>query len=284
MSGLETAQLITNITKESEYYSNILVLVFGLIGNFLTILIFTSLRIFRGNRCAYYLSIESVTDIGVLLAVLPSNIAKYLMNSNPVTVSLVWCKIQAMSSYCFGFYSVYIISCLALDQYLSTNHRQNWRQMSTLRLAHRLTLINISLTAIHGVIFLVFAEIGSQGCAIYHTILKIYFTFCFYPILAGLLPFFVSSLLSLLAYRNVRRIVRRQIPLIRRRLDQQMTAIALARVVSMILLVAPFLIFSLVNLNINRNDLNDVGKAVYSLLSMITSLLVYSNFSVSESN
>ena len=102
--------------------------------------------------------------------------------------------------------------------------------------------------------------------------------------MAGLLPFFVSSLLSLLAYRNVRRIVRRQIPLIRRRLDQQMTAIALARVVSMILLVAPFLIFSLVNLNINRNDLNDVGKAVYSLLSMITSLLVYSNFSVSESN
>ena len=53
----------------------------------------------------------------------------------------------------------------------------------------------------------------------------------------GLLPIFVSSLFSLLAYRNVRRIVRRQIPMDRRRLDQQLTAMIFMRVIFFILLL-----------------------------------------------
>lgn len=282
MSLLETAQLINVITKQFEFYSSILILFFGIIGNILLILIFTLLRIFRDNRSAFYLSVESATNIGVLLTTLPSSIAKYGLNTNPVHVSLVWCKLQTMSAYCFGFYSLYIICFLAIDQYLSTNHRHSWRQLSTLRLAHRLTLLNITLTVVHGVLFLVFIEIGSEGCAFYHPMVKMYFTFCFYPILAGILPFFVSILFSILAYRNVRRIVRRQIPLVRRRLDQQMTAIALARVVCLVTCVAPFLINSLIDLNINVNDLDHVGRAIYNLVSLTTTLLIYVNMSVSQ--
>ena len=282
MSSLETAQLINIIAKQYEFYSSVLILFFGLIGNILIIFLFTFLRLFHGNRTAFYLSVESATNIGVLLATLPSNIAEYKLNRNPVNLSLVWCKLQAMSAYCFGFYSLYVVCFLALDQYLSTNHRATWRQMSTLRLAHRLTLFNISLTVIHGILFLVFIENGPDGCTFYHPIVKMYFSFCFYPILVGILPFFVSILFSLFAYRNVRRIVRRQIPLVRRRLDQQMTAIALARVVCMVFCVVPFLVTSLIDLNINQNDLDDKGNAIYNLLLMTTSLLVYVNISVSE--
>ena len=265
----------------SQVYSSVLILFFGLIGNILIILVFTFLRIFHGNRAAFHLSIEAATNIGVLLAILPSNIAKYELNMDPVNMSLTWCKLQTMSAYCFGFYSFYVVCFLALDQFLSTNHRTTWRQMSTLRLAHRLTLFNTSLTVVHGILFLVFIEIGSEGCVFYHPIVKMYFSLCFYPILAGVLPFFVSILFSLFAYRNVRRIVRRQIPLVRRRLDQQMTAIALVRVVCMVIFMVPFLVSSLIDLNVNRNDLDDMGNAIYNLFLMTTSLLAYVNMSVS---
>jgi hypothetical protein len=38
---------------------------------------------FRDNRSAYYLAIESTTDIGLLLTILPSNIVGYVLKQNP---------------------------------------------------------------------------------------------------------------------------------------------------------------------------------------------------------
>ena len=284
MSSSEKAEIIFTITSKFQFSFSVILLIFGIIDNILLIPIFTTSKIFRANRSAFYLSTESITNIGVLLAVLPSNIAEYILKVDSTQASLVWCKLQLMSSYCFGFYSLYTICFLALDQYLSTNYRVTWRQKTTLQLAHRLTLINITLPLIHGILFLIFGEIGAEGCSIYQRIAKMYFTFFFYPILSSLLPFFVSSLFSLLAYRNVRRIVRRQIPLVRRRLDQQMTAIALARVICIISLGAPFIVASLIALNLDYAADDYLQKAIINAVLVTTTLLLYSNFSVSNYN
>ncbi|CAF4217679.1 unnamed protein product, partial [Rotaria sordida] len=56
------------------------------------------------------------------------------------------------------------------------------------------------------------------------------------------LPIFIASLFSILAYRNVRRIVRRQIPIVRRRLDRQLTAMVLIRVITFVILTSPYAI------------------------------------------
>ncbi|CAF3676024.1 unnamed protein product [Rotaria socialis] len=48
--------------------------------------------------------------------------------------------------------------------------------------------------------------------------------------LVGMIPIVISALFSLLAYRNVRHIIRRQTPVFRRRLDRQLTAMILLRV------------------------------------------------------
>ncbi|CAF3774416.1 unnamed protein product [Rotaria sp. Silwood1] len=174
MSSLDEIELLRVISKEYQFYSSIIILFIGLIGNILIILMFSISRIFRGNQCAYYLKIESTTDIGLLLAILPSNIAGYIIGQDPVRISVIWCKIQLMSSYSFGLYSLFTICFLAFDQYLSTNHRQNWRHISTLKLAYRLTYFNISIALIHGILFLVFAEIGPLGCTVYHPTINFY--------------------------------------------------------------------------------------------------------------
>jgi hypothetical protein len=186
-----------------------------------------------------------------------------------------------MGAYVFGLYSLFTICFLALDQYLSTNHRPSWRQIATLKLAHYLTFFNISVVLFHGILFVVFANIGSIGCNIYDPIAKIYFSYFYYPIIAGILPLGTSSLFSLLAYRNVRRIIRRQIPLARRRLDQQMTAIALARVLCIVILATPFIVFSLVNLNMSYNNDDYIKMANFNFLSVIIYSLLNINFAVS---
>ncbi|CAF2684057.1 unnamed protein product [Rotaria sp. Silwood2] len=242
---------------------------------------FTILRIFRGNQCAYYLKIESTTDIGLLLAILPSNIAGYIIGQNPVHISIIWCKIQLMSSYTFGLYSLFTICFLAFDQYLSTSHRQNWRHISTLKLAYRLTYFNISVALLHGILFLVFADTGPLGCTVYHPTVKAYFSFFYYPILSCVLPFTTSGLFSLLAYRNARRIVRRQVPLVRRRLDHQMTAFALTRVMCILILGIPFIVWSLFRLNTTYHLDNFLEEAILNLSSVITYSILYVNYAVS---
>ncbi|CAF3388554.1 unnamed protein product, partial [Rotaria sp. Silwood2] len=78
--------------------------------------------------------------------------------------------------------------------------------------------------------------------------------FC-YPILSGMLPIFIASLFSILAYRNVRRIVRLQIPIVHRRLDRQLTAMVLARTIGFIILTLPYALQRM------RIYLSKVGKS-----------------------
>ncbi|CAF0718863.1 unnamed protein product [Adineta steineri] len=235
---------------------------------------------FRSNQCAYYLKLEAMTDIGFLLALLPTTIISDFLHTSLTGQSNVWCKIQMMFAYGCGLYSLCTISFLAFDHYLFTNHRLNWRQTSTIKLAHRLTYVNLVLALIHGLIFLIYAENGRSGCTIYHPVLIIYFTYFYYPVLSGALPILISSVFSLLAYRNVRRIIRRQLPVVRRRLDRQMTALALARVLSLCIFATPFLACSLWRLNTVYADDDNVSWAVLVTISVIAYSLLYFNYSI----
>ncbi len=69
----------------------------GLIGNLLNILVFTNLKIFCHNRCAFYLIVESIVDIAQLSQMFANEIWKLLLNGmNPTSYSPVWCKLKTM--------------------------------------------------------------------------------------------------------------------------------------------------------------------------------------------
>lgn len=67
-------------------------------------------------------------------------------------------------------------------------------------------------------------------CAIVKPILIRYLAYFCYPIFCSLLPILITSSFSLLAYRNVHHIVKLQVPIVRRRLNQQLTTMVLIRV------------------------------------------------------
>ena len=277
-SRQEAAFQLDRIIDIYQYITCLFLLIVGLISNIALILMFTMVKAFRGNQCAFYLTVVCFADVGLLLAFCPSGIASYIQQHILGRVYLAWCKIQLACSYGFGLCSFYTICFIAFDQYLSTNHRIGWRQKSSIKLAYRLTIFIITLALCHSVLFLVFAEIGPIGCSIYHSVMRLYFTFFFYPIVSGILPVITSISFSVLAYHNVRRIVRRQVALVRRRLDRQMTALALTRVLCVIVLGLPFLGSSLYEINFTSTDL--VKISVTRLISAVTYSILYINYSV----
>ncbi len=60
-----------------------------------------------------------------------------------------------------------------------------------------------------------------------------------------------------MAYRNVRRIIQRQIPIYRRRLDQQLTAMIFVRVIFFVVLQLPFTIYRIYSITLTffRDDI-----------------------------
>jgi hypothetical protein len=97
--------------------------------------------------------------------------------------------------------------------------------------AHRLTFIIICFASLHAIPFVIFyAVVPNLGCISLNPTFTKYVSFVQFCIFIGLLPMAISSTFAVLAYLNVRRIIRRQVPIIRRRLDRQLTAMVLIRV------------------------------------------------------
>jgi hypothetical protein len=134
---------------------------------------------------------------------------------------------------------------------------------------------------LHGIPFLIFFEIQSTlGCNIYNVAFLRYYSFFHFCVLSGILPITVSGLSAAFAYLNVRRIVRRQVPVIRRRLDRQLTAMVLSKVAFLVVTIIPFVVFRIYisNRSIDPND--SVRIAIEQLMSTITSSLFYLNSAV----
>lgn len=281
MSSTIIAQQIRVIGDLYMLYAGIFNLIFGVFGNILLILVFTTSRVFKGNQSAFYLMIESISNIGLLFTLYSTRIFTHIFGYDPILVSLNLCKFRAMIVQIFGVCSLFMVCFLSFDQYLSTNLRYFWRQMSTIKLAHYLTLYTICFSLLHSTIFFIFSEIQeSMGCTIYYSIFKRYLTIFYYPILNSAFPLIITISASLLAYRNVRRIIRRQVSVVRRRLDHQMTAMTLARVIVFVICGLPFIFISLYEFNIDTSENNYMELAIVNLISSILYSLLYSNFVV----
>jgi hypothetical protein len=281
MTQQALAQQIGVIGGKYRLYAGFVNLTLGIIGNISILAVFTTLPLFRRNPTAFYFITESISDIGFFLTLNIPRVVTVLIGYDPAQTSMTWCKIQTMMLQAFALFSLFNICFLSFDQYLSTNARPIWRQKSTLTLAHLLTSLNVCFVILHGITALVFTEIQpSMGCSVYNPIAKRYYTFFYYPVLANTFPltFIVTSIV--LAYRNVRRIVRLQQPVFRRRLDYQMTAMTLARVVVLTICGFPYVIISLYQLNLYIPADNYMQIAIITLLSIVFASLLHLNFAV----
>jgi hypothetical protein len=282
MSSSTVAQTIIIASQKYTLSIYFLVLISGLVGNVCNIIVFNDLKIFRHNQCAFYLIIASIADIFLLIIVLPFRIAD-VFNYDPTLLSLAWCKIRQTIVPAFSLMSFSAICFAAIDQYLTTHYKPAFRQLSSLKLAHRLVCIAAIIWTLHGIPFLIFFEIQStSGCAIYNVGFQLYYSFVHFCVLSGILPITLSGFTAALAYSNVRHILRHQVPIVRRKLDRQLTAMILTKVAFLVVTTSPFVIFRIYLLNRSIDSTDSVRLAIEQLISTITSSLFYINSAVSD--
>jgi hypothetical protein len=285
MSLSPTKENIFFIFDQIFTYLSFTILILGLIGNLLNIFIFLHHKFFHKNQCIFYLTAESIVDCIQLLITFTSRIGIMVFQYDPMQSSLAWCKIRSMIAQACTLISMTTVCFAVIDQYLSTHPNPCLRNKSTLQLAQILMCINISIWLLHGIPFLLTFEIRLPiGCASFNLEFLRYYNYFHFPILIGFLPIIIGLIFSVLAYRNVRHIIQRQISHIQRRLDRQLTAMVLARVTFLIIVTLPFIIDRIYSLTSQNDQKNFLRKNIESVISNTTILIFTMNFSVGKEN
>lgn len=272
---------IVALTERYTLISTAVIVFMGLIGNVLIILVFKKLKIFRNNQCAFYFIFESAVNIPLLIYNFILRLITVRHGFNIWYLSPIWCKLRIIIGQTLVLVLFSTICFTAFDQFLATSYCVSFRNRSSMNLARRLVLVGISLSLCHSIAFGAFFEAKPPGdCAAAYPVLNRYYSYFFYPILAGLIPIMIASCFSLLAYSNVRRIIRRQIPLVRRRLDQQLTKLVLLRVVLLIIFNTPFVIYRIYSINISIHPTDSMRIAIERLVQAFANSLLYLNYTV----
>ncbi|CAF1310944.1 unnamed protein product [Rotaria sordida] len=281
MSSLSTAQLIISISEHCMIGFGVTILLMGIIGNTINIIVLNNLRLFRGKPSVFYFIFESICNLAQLLINYPTRIMMDGFAINYTNMSLVWCKMRAYLVSILTLIPMFTVCCTSFDQFLSTHYQTVLRQMSTLTLAKYLTFTIVFIIILHGIPILVFFDLLPPNvCDIHNAIFSRYYSSVYYPIIQGALPMSIASLFSVLAFRNVRRIVRRQTRVIRRRLDRQLTAMVLSRAACLVIFILPFTMYRIYVLNITvQSDQLILSAINNNLLEVVTVTIFYVNYS-----
>lgn len=284
MNSTESSSIATDILKYASKYSitiGFITIVAGIIGNFINLLVIMSLKIFRTNRCVFYLIIETISDLVYTFYYLTYILFTIFYPTGVASTSIIWCRLQSVLVQSCALITYLSIVSMAIDQFISTNHRLSIRQICTTHLAYHLTFSIIIVSIIHSIIFCFYLSIvPTIGCIISNRIMLKYATFVFYPILVAILPITIASLFSALAYRNVRHIIRLQLPTQRRQFDRQITAMILLRVICFVFFLLPYIIYRIYAINANIPSEDSLEYAAIQLVHILVISLVNLNYTV----
>ena len=282
-----TVLSLNSVSRQINIYFGMTVLVAGVIGGLLNVVIFLSLRTFRQTPCGFYLVIMSIFNIGQLFTGLLSRVMISGFNIDWTTTSLFYCKVRLLM---FQLCTTVSYTCLCLatiDQYFATCSRPRWQQWSNLKLARRLVIGMTLLWILHAIPYAIFFEHVTSPSTQATTCVNTNYVFLQYRayfaglVLIGCLPVIITVLFGLLAYRNVKQLAYRAIPLVRRELDKQLTTMVLIQVVVNFFTNIPFVIMNAITLNPSITT-DEVLWAKIQFVFSITLLLFYSYFAVSR--
>lgn len=277
------ASQLLSLTQHVLAYSVYVSFTLGMIGNTICTLMFTSLKPFCRHRCSFYLIVDCICSSFILLTYFIHEMINLTVGMEEGLVVTIWCKTRIPLAQIARLTLCSMICFQAIDQYCSTHHRYAFRQYFTLHLGKLLTLLTVCLWIVQSIPFFIYNNIVPySGCLVLNKWLNDYYSFVYNPILQGILPIFIASTFSLLAYRNVRRIVRRQIPVERRRLDRQLTAMILSRVLLFVVFSIPFTVYRIILLNFHVTTRDFYPFAISQLILTVVAFLMHLAYMVSR--
>ncbi|CAF1540708.1 unnamed protein product [Adineta ricciae] len=269
----------------TNYFGSFL-LIFGVIGESLNIFVFLSLRTFRESSCAFYLTLSSAIKIIQLLTGLLSRVVTSITADDWTAISPFFCKFR---SYLLEFcpLSDLSLACLAvIDQFFATSNHRQWQQWCNIKIATRLSLIVILFSLIISIPQSIFFETiklsatNRSACIVNNKIFDYYNQNINLTTLFGPLPVLITIVFALLTYRHVKQIAYRTIPLVRRRLDQQLTTMVLTQSVFNSIVIAQYII--LVVLVTNTTLLSNPSTSNQTQFALTTTSCIYYLYTASS--
>jgi hypothetical protein len=284
MSSSLIAALIV-VSQKVIIYIGIPILIIGLLGNILNVIVFLSLKTFRQNSCAFYLTIMSIFNIGQLTTGLLTRIMISGFEVDWTLSSLFYCKFRIYFLQVTSLVS-YSSMCLAtVDQYLATCSRPRWQQWCNIKLAYHILILITFILIIEQVPCVIYSNqiqssiTGNIICTYSSVLFSEFNAYFNYLILGTALPYSISFSFGLMAYYNVQQLSHRTVPLVRRKLDKQLTIMVLVQLIYNFFSLSPNLIVYILSSYGNITD--TVIQAQLNLASSITLCLYYLYYAVS---
>lgn len=109
------------IAKQAAIFLGIPILIGGVLGNLLNAIVFLSLKTFRQNSCAFYLTIMSITNIGQLYFGFFSRIMISGFAIDWTQSSEVFCKLRIYIIQICALTSLVCYCMATIDQYFATS-------------------------------------------------------------------------------------------------------------------------------------------------------------------
>jgi hypothetical protein len=270
-----TIDILRSATLYINIYFGLFICITGIVGGFLNIIVFTTLKTFRQTTCVVYLITASIAGLGQSLTVLV-RVFSTGFNYGPISSSIL-CKFRFFLS---QYFSLIFLTCMCMatiDQYLSMT---KYRQLNNMRLArYHITFICIFLF-IQSIFSFIFYDTNGSACIMTNNIFAKYYTYFYIPVLLGFLPITINGIFTLLALHKIIKISNRQINIIRLSRDRQLTAMALVHVLFLIITLIPFIIFFIYTLTTTAKDTEEAARN--QLIYAITTLFGYGCYAVNS--
>ncbi|CAF1645191.1 unnamed protein product [Adineta ricciae] len=277
---------VTYIVRSIVLYMGISTVILGITGDIFNIIIFVSLKTFRENSCTFYLTLMSFVNIGHLITGQLTRVMMTGFNTDWTLTSLFYCKFRQFSLELFTLISLTCLCFATMDQFFATCSHIRWQQWNNIKLAYRLCVLSRIFWIIYCIPYLIFYnfEISSTTdgitCQFSNENFYRYHNYINNLILRGILPLTISIIFGILAYRNVRQISYRTVPLVRRELDKQLTNMVLIQIIFSFFFLLPYLIASFISVVGNAFD-DPTSSAVFKLVFNATASIYYLNSAVS---
>lgn len=276
---------IQNVTRQVTIYLGFPIFILGVIGGLLNVLVFLSLKTFRQNSCSFYLTIMAVVSVGYLVTGLLTFLVMYGFGIDWTKQSRFYCIFRE------GFVHISMLialTCLCLatiDQFLATSSSVRLQQWCNIKLARRLCLLFTIVWFLYGIAFFTshdlvyFPSVAEWDCTVINIIFQQYFNAFHVLVLLCGLPLVLTVLFGLLAYRNVKQLSYRTVPLVRRELDKQLTVMVLVQVVYNVFALLPYFIINII-ITSPFNPTNPLTQTIITSIRIISIIFLYSCYAV----
>ncbi|CAF2527797.1 unnamed protein product [Rotaria sp. Silwood2] len=155
--------------------------------------------------------------------------------------------------------------CLAtIDQYLATSFYRRWQQWNNIKLAYCLCTASFIFAILHGVPSIIYYNYTDSSIA--DTL-----------VCRGALPIFITVLFESLAYRNVKQLAYRTVPLVHRELDKQLTSMVLVQIVYIFIAIVSYTVVIIITTNLDLKD-KPILAAELQLTEYLGAIIYYSYF------